>query len=88
MNCMSTLNENRKNKPCMIFNCSKDNDLYSVLSNMGHLLTRYDSLYDALDNAPDGAGVLVLADGHPIHRLRSWIQYMEGYYKQPPYDRV
>ena len=49
----------------LVFNCSADNDLYRALHNGGTSFPRYYALQDALEHAPDGAGLLVLADGYP-----------------------
>ncbi|MFH1739720.1 MAG: hypothetical protein ABIH23_11980, partial [bacterium] len=52
----------------MIFCCQADNDLYQVLSRDGHTWPRYDSATDAVDHAPRGAALFILADGYPDAR--------------------
>ena len=49
----------------LIFNCREDNDLYQVLSSMGHAFPRYTTLSEALGKAPQDAAVLTLADDYP-----------------------
>lgn len=49
----------------MIFNCCPNNDLYRILTELGHTYPRYDTLAEALTAAPQGAGVLALADDYP-----------------------
>jgi hypothetical protein len=51
--------------PKLVFDCRADNDLYRVLADLGLDLPRYDSLREALDATPGGAGVLSLADAYP-----------------------
>ncbi len=43
----------------------KDNDLCKQLDNEGYTLISYTSAEEAIKNAPDGAGVLILAAGYP-----------------------
>lgn len=45
--------------------CPPQNDLYQVLASAGTPPPRFDTAAQALENAPDGAGVLILADGYP-----------------------
>ncbi|NLX07501.1 MAG: hypothetical protein GXY33_20355 [Phycisphaerae bacterium] len=49
----------------LVFKCDTTNDLYRVLSAMGLSFPRYDSTAEAVAAAPNGAGVLVLADQYP-----------------------
>ena len=51
--------------PQLIFNCQAENDLYTVLTDLGLDRPRYDTLREALLAAPPGAGVLALADDYP-----------------------
>ena len=62
-----TLKLDVANKPQvkLVFCCSEENDLYKVVSNAGREYERYDRASSAIDNAPAGAGVLILADGYP-----------------------
>lgn len=60
--CFAASNE----KPNLVFSCSQKNDLYEVLkANLGQDLVRYDSPDQAIKNAPQGAGVMILADKYP-----------------------
>ncbi len=52
-------------KPTLFLNCSADNDLYRVLQQNDIPARRFHSPRQAVLTAPDGAGVLILADGYP-----------------------
>ncbi len=47
------------------FCCRPDNDLYQVLGDGGAKYPRYDDPAAAVEAAPAGSGVLILADGYP-----------------------
>ena len=49
----------------LVFACSADNDLYRVAERCGVKGRRYDTPASAVEAAPTGAGVLILADGYP-----------------------
>jgi hypothetical protein len=49
----------------LVFKCSADNDLYRVISAEKKGVHRCDSVKEALAQAPDHSGVLILADGYP-----------------------
>ncbi|MBN1641892.1 MAG: hypothetical protein JXA09_11720 [Anaerolineae bacterium] len=49
----------------VLFCCSPDNDLFALLARLGAPQARYDHLEDAVAAAPEGAGVLALADDYP-----------------------
>ncbi len=49
----------------LIFHCCQDNDLYQVLTGIGHVFPRYDNFLTALESAPSGAALLSLADAYP-----------------------
>lgn len=49
----------------LVFRCAPDNDLYRVLSAGGQQYQRYASATEAVNKAPRGAGVLILADDYP-----------------------
>ncbi|HUT26144.1 MAG TPA: discoidin domain-containing protein [Sumerlaeia bacterium] len=49
----------------LAFACAADNDLYRVLSDLGRDWPRYDTPSEAVGAAPEGSGVLILADGYP-----------------------
>ena len=51
--------------PELFLACSPENDLLQVLPRAGVDARRYDRAEDAVAEAPDGAGLLVLADGYP-----------------------
>ena len=74
----------------LVFACRADSDLYRVLCASGTQPPRYDTPAAAVAAAPDGAGVLVLADGYPAQttavpdavfvqakskRLRLYVEY-------------
>lgn len=54
----------------MRFCCSRDNDLYSLLSRDGNAYSRYDTPEQAFRDAPEGSGVLILADRYPEIRTQ------------------
>ena len=49
----------------LVLKCAEDNDLYRVLLDQDAPPPRYSTLPEALDAAPAGAGLLVLADAYP-----------------------
>ncbi len=49
----------------LVFKCAVDNDLYRVVSSGDDSCLRCDSVSEAVDRAPFGSGVLILADGYP-----------------------
>jgi len=49
----------------MIFVCKRDNDLYRVLVDSGYIHPIFRSVSDALEKAPLGSAVLLLADDYP-----------------------
>ena len=49
----------------LTFCCAPGNDLYRVLSEMGQKYKRFDDPMAAVKSAPNGTGILVLADGYP-----------------------
>ena len=52
----------------LIISSNSDNDLYVVMQNSGIKCIRYDSPMDAVENAPAGTGVMILADGYPFSK--------------------
>jgi hypothetical protein len=54
----------------LTFACAERNDLYQAVVNGGSRPPRFDSAAAAVDHAPAGSGVLLLADGYPAERLR------------------
>src|ERR1051326_6457856 len=50
----------------LIFSCAPTNDLYRALHSTGAAHTLVESRDDAIQRAPDGSGVLLLADGYPV----------------------
>jgi hypothetical protein len=50
----------------IIFVCKADNDLFRILSKSDIKQSRYNSVETAIKAAPDGSGVLILADGYPL----------------------
>lgn len=49
----------------LVFACRADNDLYQVLTADGGTYPRFDSAAQAIADAPDGCGVLIMADEYP-----------------------
>jgi hypothetical protein len=58
------LSEARTRRP-LYFSCSEDNDLYRVASASGIACSRYDHVQEAVARAPQGSGLLILADAYP-----------------------
>jgi len=52
---------------CFVFSCGADNDLYRVMRENGLECRRYDTPAEAAEKAPEGAGLLILADGYPMN---------------------
>ncbi|MCP3920571.1 MAG: hypothetical protein GY711_34020 [bacterium] len=52
-------------RPHLVFCCSADNDLYRVVTTGGAAWPRHDRAIDGVRAAPEGAGVLILADDYP-----------------------
>jgi hypothetical protein len=51
--------------PVLVFACRETNDLFRAAADGGVALRRYDSAVEALANAPNGAALLLLAEGYP-----------------------
>lgn len=49
----------------LVFACRADNDLYQTVSADGEAYPRFDTPTQAIDEAPDNCGVLILADEYP-----------------------
>ncbi|MCP4645467.1 MAG: hypothetical protein GY851_33800 [bacterium] len=49
----------------LVFSCEERNDLYRLLCEAGLNPPRFSSATDAIEQAEEGAGVLILADGYP-----------------------
>jgi hypothetical protein len=52
-------------KEKLIFVCEADNDLYKVATESFGIFERSNSIKEAIDKAPTGAGLLILADNYP-----------------------
>src|ERR1700733_10536961 len=52
-------------KPSLIFCCADTNDLFVALTRGGEKFSRFTNAADALNAAPSGSAVLVLADQYP-----------------------
>ena len=52
----------------LVFACAADNDLYRVMTAEGTAYPRLASASQAVQAAPEGAGVLILANGYPAKR--------------------
>ena len=61
---VSVLAEAQTRRP-LYFSCSEDNDLYRVASASGIACSRYDHVEEAVARAPQGSGLLILADAYP-----------------------
>lgn len=56
-------------KPVLVFACQANNDAYTVACrSYRRSFRRYGSALEAIERAPVGAGVLILADGYPNRR--------------------
>lgn len=53
----------------LTFSCEPDNDLYLSVVRGGAHVKRFSGPADAINQAPQGTGVLLLADGYPSSRL-------------------
>ncbi len=49
----------------LVFACRADNDLHRIVTANGTAYCRFDAAADAVERAPRGSGVLILADGYP-----------------------
>ncbi|MCO5238687.1 MAG: hypothetical protein M9904_01405 [Chitinophagaceae bacterium] len=49
----------------LYFSCAADNDLYRVMTSKGKAYPRFSDAEKAVDAAPAGSGVLILADAYP-----------------------
>jgi hypothetical protein len=54
--------------PGLTFSCAADNDLYQSIAAGGARPARFDTPAGAVDDAPRGSAVLLLADGYPGRR--------------------
>lgn len=55
----------RAEAPRLVFRCAANNDLFRVMTTGSVAYPRYDTTAQAIEAAPEGAGVLLLADGYP-----------------------
>ena len=60
----------RDGRKSISLSCSADNDLYVMLLQNKFACTRYDTPDEAINNAKEGSGVLILADGYPAKTTR------------------
>ncbi len=51
--------------PRVVFCCAPDNDLFVVVKAAGGTYPRFANVDEAVNAAPEGAGVLILAEGYP-----------------------
>lgn len=56
--------------PNWVLSCAADNDIFLLLSRSGQACARHDDPAKAIAAAPEGAAVLLLADGYPGRPLR------------------
>ena len=54
-----------KNLKNITFSCKADNDLYNLLKENKVACVRYNTPVEAINNAPNESGVMILADGYP-----------------------
>ena len=52
----------------LVLVCDDQNDLYRGLVAGGESIARFPTIDEAIEAAPNGAGLLLLADGYPTHR--------------------
>ncbi len=50
----------------LVFVCAENNDLYKVIVQNGIKATRYDNVHQAMNEVPEGMGMLILADDYPV----------------------
>ncbi|MGB0578645.1 MAG: hypothetical protein ACPGVU_02985 [Limisphaerales bacterium] len=62
---VSTNATNSRLSKNLVFACSADNDLYRAIPAGDTSFPRHETAAEAIEAAPDGGGVLVLADGYP-----------------------
>lgn len=55
----------------LTLSCRDDNDLFVVMQKNSISCSRYDSPEEAIRNAPQGSGVLILADGYPVETTKT-----------------
>ena len=58
-----------RDEPAVCFCCTEDNDLYRVVRQAGVRCPRREGFAAAVERAPAGAGLLVLADDYPEQRV-------------------
>ena len=63
--CATSLPAHASLETNLVFACQPDNDLYTLLQTAGTLCQRYATPLEAVQNAPAGAAVAILADGYP-----------------------
>ncbi|MGN6385657.1 MAG: hypothetical protein ACTHMT_05400 [Verrucomicrobiota bacterium] len=61
----SPLSARSADGPRWIFSCAQDNDLFQILSSSGQKCERHETPAEAIERAPEGSAVLLLADGYP-----------------------
>src|SRR4029079_11597382 len=54
--------------PRVVLCCSERNDLYVALGGVKSGIPRFEGAAQAVERAPEGTGVLVLAEGYPAER--------------------
>src|SRR5688572_1959346 len=54
----------------LTFCCSAENDLYALVAARDDSVKRFDTPAEAVEHAPDGSPLLVLADGYPDSTTR------------------
>ncbi len=54
-----------RNQTALILSCKEDNDLYQALKKNNISCIRYNTPGEAINNAHETTGVLILADGYP-----------------------
>jgi len=62
---LEILLKHRRRVDFVIFVCREENDLYRVLKDSGYTYPIYSNIDDALEEAPTGSAVLILADDYP-----------------------
>ena len=62
----------------LVFSCRADNDLYRVVTQSDRAYPRFDTPAEAVAGAPEGAGLLILADGYPQEKTKVNAAFFEA----------
>ena len=62
----------------LVFSCRADNDLYRAVTQSDQAYPRFDTPAEAVAAAPEGAGLLILADGYPQEKAKVDAAFFEA----------